>query len=131
MSKGNEQICSVCKEKNNREICDRYRDLIKNGASEEAVKRMLSDKETNKVWEENKHTANILADAYYESILDEFKGEMKKSSKETFGYNTFAEGITIALDIIMPMLDKESRAVVKRKIDMMISARKKHVKGRK
>lgn len=117
--------CGICgKESGTRKTCENCTYLIRNGASEDTIRRMLADKATNRIWKEDKATAEKLADAYYESILEEYGDRMKGDSKENFGYNTFAEGINLALDIIMPLLDKPSQDKARAKIEMMISIRK-------
>lgn len=119
--------CSICgKESGTRKTCENCAYLTRNGASEDTIRRMLADTATNRIWEEDKATAEKLADAYYESILEEYGDRMKGDSKENFGYNTFTEGINLALDIIMPLLDKPSQNKAMEKIELMIAIRKEN-----
>ncbi len=43
--------------------------------------------------------------------------------QRNYGFNTFCEGINMTLDIIMPLLDKESQKKIKAKILMMMESR--------
>ncbi len=85
---------------------------------------MLSDVTTNKIWLENKEKADRLARAYYDSLLEEYNVKMmREDNKENFGFNTFADGINLGLDIVLPLLDEEHAAKVKEKIETMIKRR--------
>ncbi len=124
--------CRICgKECGKLRVCGDCAYLIRQGASEETIKKMLSDDATNKVWAENKGIADELADAYYGTVLEDYKNQSKRDSKENLGYNTFAEGINLALDIMMPLLDEDSQQKVKAKISAMVALRKEHEKRRK
>jgi DNA-binding ferritin-like protein (Dps family) len=57
---------------------------------------MLNDDEVKKIWKENEKRAEKLADAYYDSVIENYP--KNKSSKENFGYNTFIDGIRLGLD---------------------------------
>ena len=116
--------CKICGEINKTNLCERCNYLLKNGASEEIIKNMLSDKKTNKIWSENKKIANELAYAYYDYLLKEYKKiKTNKDSKENFGFNMFAEGINLGLDVIMPLLDEEKHKEVLEKIRGMVRRR--------
>ncbi|MEA3514192.1 MAG: hypothetical protein U9R34_01845 [Nanoarchaeota archaeon] len=117
--------CRICgKESGDERVCKDCNYLLKNGASEETIKTMLSDDKTKKVWEENKAISEELAEAYYDSVIENYKG-IKDDSKENFGYNTFADGIRLGLDIVMPMLDEDMQMKVKEKIEGMVRIRGK------
>ncbi|MEK6959820.1 MAG: hypothetical protein AABX47_01485 [Nanoarchaeota archaeon] len=51
-------VCRVCNKKSKESPCENCAYLIKNGASEETIKKMLGDKRVNKIWEENKETTD-------------------------------------------------------------------------
>jgi len=70
--------------------------------------------------------ATALAGAYYESVLALYKREARKDSRENFGYNSFADGANMVLDIIIPLLDETTKARVNHRIDRMIEVRKTH-----
>lgn len=114
--------CRICgKDSKNERECLQCAYFLKHGADEETIKATYSDDETNKIWQENKNVADELAKAYYDSLIDNYpKSQMKKSSKEEFGFNTFTDGIRVGLDIILPLLDLESQEKAKAKIKEMI-----------
>lgn len=121
--------CKVCgKNSGNKHFCKNCAYLLKNGASEETIKLMLSNDSVNKVWVENEGLAEKLAYAYYDSVLENYKKHIKNDSKENFGFNTFLDGIKASLDIIMPLLGEDEQKVVKEKINSMIAIRNKHKK---
>ena len=61
---------------------------------------------------------------YYDSLLDSFDDKkVQKDSKENFGFNTFADGINLGLDIVIPLLDKTHFKKAKDKIEMMLNVR--------
>ncbi|MBI4981175.1 hypothetical protein HZC30_06495 [Candidatus Woesearchaeota archaeon] len=120
MMKGECRICG-----NGIKLCERCNYLLKNGANEETIKKTLSDTRTNQIWDENKKVAEELANAYYDSVLNEYKKQLKKDSKENFGYNTFADGINLGLDVVLPLLDAEHLQKAKDKIKMMLKIRRK------
>ena len=116
--------CKICGNKSDENrLCKKCKYFLDNGTSEQAIRRMYSDDKTKKVWEGNKKIAEGLADAYYDHLLKEYENKHKKDSKENFGYNTFADGINLALDITLPMLDKEIQEYIKEKINFMIKKR--------
>lgn len=124
--------CKICgKNSGNERVCKNCDYLLNNGASEETIRTMLSNDAVKKVWMENKELAEKLAQAYYESVLENYKEQMKNDSKENFGFNTFSDGINMSLDIIMPLLDEDTQILVKKKIDSMIAIRDKHEKNKK
>ncbi len=82
------------------------------------------DPEVKRIWEKNNNTATKLADAYYDSLLNEAEEFIKKDSKENVGYNMFLGGIRVGLDIIIPLLDEKTKKKVDDKIDMMLTKRK-------
>ena len=118
--------CRICgKDSKKERECSQCTYFLKHGADEETIKATYSDDETNKVWQENKNVADELAEAYYDSLIDNYpKSQMKKSSKEEFGFNTFTDGIRVGLDIILPLLDLESQEKTKAKIKEMVAASK-------
>lgn len=61
------------------------------------------------IWKENGEIADKLADCYYGSILEEYKDYIKNDSKENFGFNAFADGVRVGLDIVIPLLDKNRK----------------------
>ena len=86
---------------------------------------MLSDDKTRKIWAENEEIAENLARTYYDYVIESYsKGKVRKHSKENFGFNTFADGIRLGLDIIMPMFSEELRAQVDDKVKSMIESRR-------
>ncbi len=85
---------------------------------------MLSDTETNNIWAENKEIANKLAYAYYDVLIETYD-KQKKDSRENFGFNTFADGINLGLDIVMPLLDEVHFKKAKAKIESMLKKRGK------
>lgn len=87
---------------------------------------MIGNDIVNAVWKQNEQIAENLANAYYDFVLEDYKDQMKKDNKENAGYNMFAEGINMALDIIMPLLDDFSQIKVKAKIDSMVKIREKN-----
>src|SRR3989339_989365 len=119
--KKDELHCTICgKTSGNERFCKNCAYLLKNGGSEETIRKMLSDDTVKKIWKENKAIAEKLANAYYESVLESYKKQMKHDSKENFGFNTFSDGINMSLDIIMPLLDENTQDMVKEKINSMV-----------
>jgi len=82
---------------------------------------MLSDDDVKKIWKENEKYSVELADAYYDSVIENYK--VTNDSKGNFGYNTFIDGVRLGLDIIMPLLDEEYQEKVIDKIKSMIKVR--------
>lgn len=115
--------CRICGGKSEKRLCNNCEYLLKNDVDEETIKRMLSDDVTKKIWKANEKRAEELGDAYYDSVVENYK-VIKCDSKENFGYNTFVDGIRISLDIIIPLLDDKSQQVVIEKINSMINIRK-------
>ncbi|MEK6959726.1 MAG: hypothetical protein AABX47_01000 [Nanoarchaeota archaeon] len=116
--------CQICKNKSTSPTCKNCDYLLKNGASEETIKKMAGDERVNKIWAENKTIAQSLADTYYPSVVENYKKPAEGDSKENYGYNTFTDGINMALDIAMPLLDIDSQELIKAKITSMIETRK-------
>ena len=118
--------CRICgKDSKKERECPQCTYFLKHRAYEETIKATYADDETNKVWKENENVADELAEAYYDSLIDNYpKSQMKKSSKEEFGFNTFTDGIRVGLDIILPLLDPESLKKTKTKIKEMITTSK-------
>ena len=85
---------------------------------------MLSNDNVKKIWKANEKYAERLGNAYYDSVIENYKF-IKKDSNENFGYNTFVDGIRLGLDIIIPLLDEGSQEKVIEKINSMIEIRKK------
>ncbi len=85
----------------------------------------LHVKEAKKIWKRNEKLAVELAECYYQSILDEYGNEIKKSSKEDLGFNAFTDGIRLGLDVILPMTDEKGRKIIIEKLRCMVSHRKR------
>ncbi len=110
-----------CKE----DVCEHCAYLLKNESDEQTLTKMHSDHKTLKIWEENEQIAVRLADAYYESVIRNYKiKENEDDSPETFGYNTYIGGIKTALDIIIPLVSENEQNMIKAKIDAMIEVRR-------
>lgn len=119
--------CKICGKKSNKKnICENCNYFLKHGTTEESIKNMITDVRAQKIWKENEKIAQDLANAYYNSTIENYKILLEKDSKENFGYNTFIDGIKIGLDIIIPMLNNESQKVIKEKINNMIKIRNKN-----
>lgn len=120
--------CGICgKASGNQEFCKDCGYLLKNGVDERTIRKMLADGPVNRIWKENEAIAQELAAAYYESVVDSYDKKMTKGdSKENFGYNTFIDGITVALDIVVPLLDEKMQSRVNAKIAAMLKIRKMH-----
>lgn len=82
-----------------------------------------SAKRTQLIWNNNKRKSHELSEVYYDYILDVFRDRMKNDSKENFGFNMFAEGINMGLDIVMPFLDDDLLQGANKKIRDMIDVR--------
>ncbi len=118
--------CVICGRKTaNQEKCKDCRYLLKNKGSEETLRMIHDDERTKRIWNENESIAEKLAQAYYDSVIDEYsKQSIQNDTKENFGFNTFVDGIRCGIDIIMPMLDDRSADKVKEKINNLIKLRK-------
>ena len=114
--------CNICGRKSEKRICEQCAYLLNHGADEETIKKMHSDEKTKKIWKDNEKRAEDLAHAYYDSVLDMYD-EKKKKPVENFGFNTFADGIRVGLDIVMPLLDEETQEKAKHKIEDMVKKR--------
>ncbi len=55
------------------DVCEHCKYLLKNGADEHSLTMMHSDHKTLKIWEENERIGVRLADAYYESVIRNYK----------------------------------------------------------
>lgn len=131
MIKDDKMHCKICGKKSHRKnICKDCDYFLKHGATEEAIKSMLADTRSQKIWKEDEKIAHELADAYYNSTIENYKISSNKDSKENFGYNTFIDGIKVGLDIIMPMLNDEYQKIIKEKINNMIEIRNKKDKSK-
>jgi hypothetical protein len=120
--------CRICgKSAKQTDLCKACTYYSKHGASEEALRRMYSDDETKKIWRENKKIAEELANAYYDSVIENYKAPAS-DSKENFGYNTFIDGIRLGLDVTLPAIDEELRKKIQQKIESMIRFRTKQNK---
>lgn len=114
--------CRICGKKSGKgRVCDNCSYLLKNGADEETIRRVLSDDATKKVWEENEKISEELADAYYDELIKDYKKVSRNDSKENFGYNTFADGIRLGFDIVTPLLDETMQLRVKEKVKQMLT----------
>lgn len=120
-------FCRICgKKSDSSRLCPQCEYFVRHGADEETIKRLYSDDETKKVWKANELLAEELADAYYESTIENYKGKRtSESSKEEFGYNTFIDGIRLGLDTVMPLLSEETQEEVKKNLRQMIIMRNK------
>ena len=115
--------CKICGKESENRICKDCQYHLNHGADEETIKRMLSNDPVKEVWKENEEYSEKLAEAYYESVIENYK--KTKDSKENFGYNTFIDGIRLGLDIVVPMLDKGKIIDVQDKIESMLEFRNK------
>ena len=117
--------CRICgRVSEGKRVCRSCIYLLRHGADELSIRRMLSDDVTMKIWKENEKTSKELAEVYYESLIDAYDAsEVKRNTKEDFGYNTFADGIRLGLDVIMPLVDEDSQLKIKEKIKSMIELR--------
>lgn len=113
--------CKICGAKSVSRICDGCQYCLNNGAAEETIKKMKSNDVVNKIWKENESYSERLANAYYDSVIENYK--KTNDSKENFGYNTFIDGIRLGLDIVVPMLDEDAIKEIRAKIEDMISQR--------
>ena len=119
-------FCRICgrKAENGRE-CNRCVYFLERGADEFVIRRMLSDGKTKSIWNENEKIAEDLARAYYDHLIETYnQKQVKKHSKEHFGFNTFVDGIRLGLDTIIPLLDEKTKIEVNEKIKSMVAFRK-------
>lgn len=124
MKKDKKIKCEICGKESILKVCKDCNYLLRHGASKLTIKTMLSDDKTNRIWNKNKEIASRLANAYYTPLLDSYNNKkMQKDSKENFGFNTFADGITLGLDIVMPLLDEVHFKKARDKIRMMLAIR--------
>jgi len=127
-------FCRICGNKSGDEReCSRCIYFLDRGDDEDSIKRMLSDDKTRKIWIENEEIAEDLAKTYYYYVIESYnKEQVKKHSKENFGFNAFVDGIRLGLDIIMPMISEELWTEVDDKVKSMIKSRKlKELKAKK
>ena len=119
-------FCRICgNESGNERECKRCIYFLDKGDDEESIKRMLSDDKTRKIWTENEEIVENLARTYYDYVVESYsKEEVRKHSKENFGFNTFADGIRLGLDIVMPMFSEELRTQVDNKVKSMVESRR-------
>ena len=116
--------CNICGRKSGERTCKQCAYLLNHGTNEGTIKKMHSDEKTKKIWKDNEKRAEDLAHAYYDSVLDMYDNpQAKKDSRENFGFNTFADGIRVGLDIVMPLLDEETQEKAKNKIKSMLEKR--------
>ncbi|MFH1433228.1 MAG: hypothetical protein ABIG84_08520 [archaeon] len=116
--------CKFCGNKSVKDVCTNCAYLLKEGSNEESLRRMYSDRKTIEIWKKNEMIAKELGDAYYESVIRNYKrDQLKNDSRLNFGYNTFIDGIRTGLDILMPLLDDKMREMVKEKMKDMINTR--------
>lgn len=116
-------FCGICGRESEKRVCTNCQYFLDNGSDEETIKKMLSDDNANRIWKANNKYAEELGDAYYESVIENYK--KTNDSKENFGYNTFIDGIRLGLDIIIPLLDDENQKMAIKKIKSMVKIRKK------
>lgn len=119
-------FCRICGRKSgNKRECERCSYFLKHGTDEFVIRKMLSDDKTKAIWAKNEKTAEDLAMTYYDHLIETYnQNQVKKYSKEHFGFNTFVDGIRLGLDIIIPLLDEEKKTEVDEKIKSMINFRK-------
>ena len=79
-------------------------------------------KTPEEIWKDNEKLSEELGRCYYDHTIKEYKKLKKRDSKENFGFNTFVDGIRLGLDIVIPLLDEESK---KKSIDKCKSMIKK------
>ena len=117
--------CKICSRKSDEtRLCKECIYFLDHGGDEQSLRKMYSDDKTKKIWEENEMLSLALGETYYDSVLENYKNINKKDSKENFGYNTFTDGIRLALDIAMPMMDKTLQKRIKEKMKIMIKMRR-------
>jgi hypothetical protein len=115
--------CNICEKESKNGTCDQCAYFKKHGADEKAIKAMYADPHITSIWKETIGLSEALGQAYYDTLLDNYpEDQVKKSSQEEFGFNTFSDGIRLGLDVIMPLLDKKSLEAVKAKIASMLEA---------
>ena len=119
-------FCRICGgESGNKRECKRCTYFLEDGVEEYVIRRMLSDDKTKSIWSANERVAEVLAKVYYEHVIKNYnQEEIKKSSMEDFGFNTFVDGIRLGLDILLPLLDEKTKNEVDKKIISMIEFRK-------
>ena len=78
----------------------------------------------DEIFKENTKTAEELAYCYYQSLLDKYQKFMEKDTRENIGFNAFADGIRLGLDVTLQMVDNQTRKAIKEKIKSMIRLRK-------
>lgn len=119
-------FCRICGRKSgNRRECKRCTYFLDRGTDEYVIRRMLSDDKTKSIWGKNEVIAEELARSYYDHLIETYnKEQVKKYSKEDFGFNAFTDGIRLGFDVIIPMLDEETKNEVNEKIRSMIAFRK-------
>jgi len=119
--------CRICGKHSGAEReCQKCSSALMKGVDDSTLKLLYSDDQTKKVWAENGEIAEKLARAYYGHLLEGYGGAtLKKDSRENFGFNCFADGIRCGLDIVMPLLDEETREKARTKVSQMLQARKK------
>ncbi len=81
-------------------------------------------KKMNEIFKRNIKTSEDLAYCYYQSLLDQYQKFMEEDTKENIGFNAFADGIRLGLDITLTMVDDQTRKAIKEKIKSMIKHRK-------
>jgi hypothetical protein len=123
---GIKMYCRLCgKESHEKRECKNCTYFLNNGADEETLKKMYSDDRTKRIWKENRDISVKLAMHYYRHLLEEYdQNEIKKDTKENFGFNTFTDGIRCGLDIVLPLLDDEMLMITKKRVKDMLNARK-------
>jgi len=71
--------CKMCGQESKTDLCTRCSYVFKNGASEDTIKKMLSDTTTDKIWTENKNIATTLAYAYYDPLIKTYDKNKSKN----------------------------------------------------
>jgi len=119
-------FCRICGGKSgDRRECKRCIYFLEQGVDEYIIRRMLSDDKTKAIWNKNEKIADELARTYYDNLIENYnQKQVKKHSKEEFGFNTFVDGIRLGLDIVIPLLDGKKKIEVDEKIKSMINFRK-------
>lgn len=100
-------------------LCLRCEFLLERGVRQETLERLQNKTQVEKVLRENGRLSTKLADAYYDSLLKKSKNILKKDSKENFGYNTFAAGIELGLDMVLPLVDTVTRKEIREQMQWM------------
>jgi hypothetical protein len=84
----------------------------------------MNQKKMDEIFKKNIKTSEDLAYCYYQSLLDQYQKFMEDDTKENIGFNAFADGIRLGLDVTLTIVDDQTRKAIKEKIKSMIKHRK-------